>query len=238
LRSRSSISTAALAAIVIVVIVVAIAGGLAYYYVSMRHATTTTPKTTTTTISTTSMTTTTTTTTTPPPTTPTVTLVVATYTGVTQSFLQKVAIPMFEQEHPGVSVQVEAFPFTQYINNELTVLRAGGNQYDIVTFTPTTARLLAPYVMPLNSSIINVSDLLWPAESFGGVIYNPTTNTSMIAGVAPWVSNVLIIYNAKYFNNATLQQEFYNEYHMQPQNSTPKPGMPCIVPQFRVWLLM
>jgi len=159
--------------------------------------------------------TTTTTTTTPPPTTPTVTLVVATYTGVTQSFLQKVAIPMFEQEHPGVSVQVEAFPFTQYINNELTVLRAGGNQYDIVTFTPTTARLLAPYVMPLNSSIINMSDLLWPAESFGGVIYDPTTNTSMIAGVAPWVSNVLIIYNAKYFNNATLQQEFYNEYHMQ-----------------------
>jgi multiple sugar transport system substrate-binding protein len=159
--------------------------------------------------------TTTTTTTTPPPTTPTVTLVVATYTGVTQSFLQKVAIPMFEQEHPGVSVQVEAFPFTEYINNELTVLRAGGNQYDIVTFTPTTARLLAPYVMPLNSSIINMSDLLWPAESFGGVIYDPTTNTSMIAGVAPWVSNVLIIYNAKYFNNATLQQEFYNEYHMQ-----------------------
>jgi len=219
LRSRSSISTAALAAIVIVVIVVAIAGGLAYYYISMRHVTTTSPTmtttmTTTTTISTTSMTTTTTTTT-PPPTTPTVTLVVATYTGVTQSFLQKVAIPMFEQEHPGVSVQVEAFPFTQYINNELTVLRAGGNQYDIVTFTPTTARLLAPYVMPLNSSIINMSDLLWPAESFGGVIYDPTTNTSMIAGVAPWVSNVLIIYNAKYFNNATLQQEFYNEYHMQ-----------------------
>ena len=216
MRPRSSISTAALAAIVIIVIVIAVAGGLAYYYVSMHHATTTTPKTTTSTISTTSMTTTTTTTTTtPPPTTPTVTLVVATYTGVTQSFLQKVAIPLFEQEHPGVSVKVEAFPFTQYINNELTVLRAGGNQYDIVTFTPTSARLLAPYVVPLNSSIINVSDLLWPAESFGGVIYDPTTNTSTIAGVAPWVSNVVIIYNAKNFNNATLQQEFYNEYHMQ-----------------------
>jgi len=215
LRPRPSISTAALAAIVIVIIVVVVAGGLAYYYVSMRHVTTT-PRTTSA-VSTTLMTTTTTTTTTPPPTTPTVTLVIATYTGAPQSFLQKVAIPLFEQEHPGVSVQVEAFPFTEYINNELTVLRAGGNQYDIVTFTPTSARLLAPYVVPLNSSIINVSDLLWPAESFGGVIYNATTNTSEIVGVAPWVSNVVIIYNAKYFDNATLEQEFYNEYHMSAQ---------------------
>ena len=143
-----------------------------------------------------------------------VTLVIATYTGAPTQFLNMTA-KLFEEEHPGVTVQIDAFPFSDYITNELTVLKAGESTYDIVTFTPTTGRTLAPYLVPLNSSIVNLSDLLWPAESCGGVIYNPSTNSSEVIGVAPWVSNVLVIYNTKYFDNATLQQEFYDEYHAQ-----------------------
>ena len=215
--ARRSVSTGVLAGVVVAIIVIAVAGALAYYYVTRRPVTTTTTSTTTTTttVTTTSTTTlTTTTTTTVSTSVPSVTLTVATYTGAPQ-YLFKLAIPLFEEEHPGVVVQVDAYPFTEYIDNELTVLKAGSSAYDIVTFTPTTARVLAPYVVPINSSVINISDLLWPVESFGGVIYNQTTNQSVIVGVAPWVSNVLIIYNAKYFDNATLQQEFYEEFHMQ-----------------------
>ena len=212
MRSRSSLSKAAVAAIVIIVIVIAVVGGVVYYISKTHHVTSTSTPTTSPSTSTTTPTMTTTTTTS---TTQVVTLTVATYTGVTQSFLNDVAIPMFEQEHPNVKIQVDAFPFSDYITNELTVLRAGESTYDIVTFTPTSANLIAPYVVPLNSSIVNISDLLWPVESFGGVVYNATTNQSIIAGLAPWVSNVVIIYNAKYFDNTTLQQEFYNEYHMQ-----------------------
>ncbi|MGC9112952.1 ABC transporter substrate-binding protein [Acidilobus sp.] len=203
-NSRSSISTAALAAIVVVIVVVAVAG-LAIYYTHRPSKVTT---------STTPTPTTSTTTSTTSTSSQQVTLTIATYTGAPQRFLS-MAAQLFEQEHPGVVIKVDAYPFTEYITNELTVLKAGESSYDIVTFTPTSARLLAPYVVPLNSSVINTSDILWPAESFGGVIYNATTNTSEMVGVAPWVSNVLIIYNTKYFDNATLQQEFYNEYHMQ-----------------------
>ena len=208
MRNRSSISSAALAGIVILIIVIVAVGGyMAYvHYHKPTTSTTTTMTTTTSTMTTTSVPTT--------ATTPQATLVIATYTGAPQQFL-KMVIPMFEATHPGVTVQVDALPFSDYISNELTVLKAGQSSYDIVTFTPTTARTLAPYVVPLNSSVINASDIIWPAESFGGVIYNATTNTSEIVGVAPWVSNVLIIYNTTYFNNATLQQEFYNEYHMR-----------------------
>ncbi len=212
-----SLSSTALAVIIVVIVVVVTIGGYYAYISSRRTVSTTTPTTISTSTTTTSALSSTTTsmTTSTKTTTPTgVTLYVATYTGAPQTLLNLV-IPIFEEEHPGVHVQVVALPFTQYIDNELTVLKTGSSSYDIVTFTPTTARVLAPYVVPLNSSIINISDLLWPVESFGGVIYNQTTNQSIIVGVAPWVSNVVIFYNAKYFDNSTLQQEFYQEYHMQ-----------------------
>ena len=180
-----SVSALAIAIIVIMLIVAAVV--VATLYVSRVRTTTTT--------------------------TPTVTLTVVTYTGAPSRFLA-LAAAEFHQLHPNVYVQVINFSFSQYISNELTVLRSGSSQYDIVTFTPTTSTVLQPYLMPLNSSIINVSDIIWPVESFGGIYRLPNGSTEMV-GVAFETDGMVFMYNATLFDNATLQQEFYNEYHMQ-----------------------
>jgi len=211
--NRASISTAALAAIVIVIVVVAVAGGLAYYYISMRHVTTTSP-TTTTSVTTTSTTMTTMTTTTPPPTnTSVITLTVVTYSGSPAKLLNTIVIPLFEQEHPSVKVQVLSYPFTSYLEKEMTVLEAGSSQYDIVTYTQGPGPDILPYLSPLNESAFNISNLIMTVMNFGGVYYNPQTGQTTLYGIAPWASVLVMWYNIKFFDNATLQQEFYNEYH-------------------------
>jgi len=211
--NRASISTAALAAIVIVIVVVAVAGGLAYYYISMRHVTTTSP-TTTTSVTTTSTTMTTMTTTTPPPTnTSVITLTVVTYSGSPAKLLNTIVIPLFEQEHPSVKVQVLSYPFTSYLEKEMTVLEAGSSQYDIVTYTQGPGPDILPYLSPLNESAFNISNLIMTVMNFGGVYYNPQTGQTTLYGIAPWASVLVLWYNIKFFDNATLQQEFYNEYH-------------------------
>ena len=149
-----SVSALAIALIVIILVVTAVV--VATLYVSRVRTTTTT--------------------------TPTVTLTVVTYTGAPSKFLA-LAASEFHQLHPNVYVQVINFSFSQYISNELTVLRSGSSQYDIVTFTPTTSTVLQPYLMPLNSSIINVSDIIWPVESFGGLYRLPNGSTEIV-GVA------------------------------------------------------
>ncbi|MFP3081199.1 MAG: extracellular solute-binding protein [Acidilobus sp.] len=199
----NSLSRGALAAIVIIIVVVAVAGGLAY---SMRrHVTTSSPTTSsmTTTATTTQMTTTTSTsmTVSSPE-----TLTVVTYTGKTGQGFMEFAAHLFEEEHPNVKVNVIAFPFTQYISNELTELQSGQGQYDIVTYTPANTMEFVPYLVPLNSTYVNISDLFYPVQALGGTVGNVTY------GVARGTSVMLLAYYANYFDNATLQQEFRQEY--------------------------
>ncbi|MGC9071856.1 MAG: extracellular solute-binding protein [Acidilobus sp.] len=142
-----------------------------------------------------------------------VTLTIVTYTGAPSKFLA-LAAEEFESRHPNVVVQVINFSFSQYVSNELTVLKSGSSQYDIVTFTPTSSMVLEPYLVPLNSSVLNLSDLIWPVESFGGVYRLPNGSTQVI-GVAFETDGMVLMYDAALFDNATLEQEFYDEYHMQ-----------------------
>ncbi|MGC9113352.1 carbohydrate ABC transporter substrate-binding protein, partial [Acidilobus sp.] len=85
-------------------------------------------------------------------------------------------------------------------------LEAGESKYDIITYTPANAMEFIPYLVPLNSTYINESDLIYPVQALGGTINNVTY------GVARGTSVMLLAYYANYFDNATLQQEFYNEY--------------------------
>ncbi len=215
---RSSVSRGIIAAVVIVIVVIAIAGGVGYYYATRHHATSTTSSTSTSTITTVTMNTTTTpptttTTSTTPTSTSVVTLTVVTYTGSPQKLLNTIVVPLFEQEHPNVKVQVLAYPFNSYMENEMTVLEAGNSQYDIVTYTQGPGPNILPYLAPLNESAFNISSLIMTVMDFGGVYYNPQTNQTTLYGVAPWASVLVLWYNTQYFDNATLQQEFYSEYH-------------------------
>jgi multiple sugar transport system substrate-binding protein len=203
-----ALSAKATAIIVVIIVVIAVAGAAAYYMISKRPATTTsTPPVTTTTPVTTS---------TPPG---AVTLVVATYSGAPAEPILRLAASIFEQEHPGVTVDVVTFPYGQYISNELTALRAaaagGSNQYDVVTYTTTTVGQLAPYLLPLNSSVINETDILPPDLKAAGLYRDPLTGSVTWVGVPIQTDGIVILYNKNLFNNITLQQEFYSEYHVQ-----------------------
>ena len=74
-----------------------------------------------------------------------------------------------------------------------------------MTFTPTSSRLLFPYVVPINSSYVNLSDLLWGQEAFGGVEYVNGTMDVMGVAMQTWVE--LLAYNATLFDNKTIQAE-------------------------------
>jgi len=139
-------------------------------------------------------------------------LVIVTYSDVEP--VVQLAAEEFEASHPDVKVVVVPFPWNSYVQNELTVLEAHSPQYDVVTFTPTSSQLLAPYLVPLNMSYFNQSDIIWDQEAFGGV-YELSNGSAEVIGVAiqTWVE--LLAYNATLFNNVTLQQEFYSEYHVQ-----------------------
>ncbi|MGC9113245.1 extracellular solute-binding protein, partial [Acidilobus sp.] len=71
---------------------------------------------------------------------------------------------------------------------------------------------VAPYLVPLNASYFNWSDIIADQEDFGGLYYNSSSGRAEVIGVAfqTWVE--LLVYNATLFNNATLQREFQEEY--------------------------
>ncbi len=211
-----SLGKTALAGVVIVVVVVALAGAIAYYSTRSR-VTSSSSAPITPTSATVSPPTTTTSTSVAPSTSP-VTLTVVTYNGINQ--VLDMAAQEFEELHPGVTVKVIVFPWSDYVDNELTVLRAGGSSYDVITFTPTSSQLFFPFVVPINSSYVNVSDLLWGQEAFGGVEYVNGTPVIMGAAIQTWVE--LLAYNATLFNNTTIQAQFKAEtgYPLNPWNWT------------------
>ena len=142
-----------------------------------------------------------------------VTLTVVTFSGESADFIQYEG-NLFSQQHPGVTVKVITYPFSDYITEELTALKSHSSQYDLIGFTSTSAQEVAPYLEPLNLTSFNVSDLIMPQEDFGGIIYNTTTHQNETVGIAYETAVYLLAYKTSIFDNATLQQEFYNEYHM------------------------
>ncbi|BCU68963.1 ABC transporter substrate-binding protein [Stygiolobus caldivivus] len=152
--------------------------------------------------------------TTPSPTsTSNVTLTVVTFRGQSANFIQY-AGELFSQEHPGVTVKVYAYPFSEYITKELTVLEAGSSQYDIIGYTSTSAQKVAPYLITLNQSDFNMSDIIMPQEDFGGIIYNVTSHQNEMIGVAYETAVYLLAYKSNIFDNQTLANEFYQQYHV------------------------
>ena len=188
MHNKKGISTTVIA--VVVVIIIVIAAVAAYYLISKKPS----PTTTTTTI------------------TP-VTLTVVTFSGQSANFIQY-AGELFSQQHPGVTVKVITYPFSEYIDEELTALKAHSSKYDLIGYTSTSAQLVAPYLEPLNLSDFNVSDLIMPQEDFGGIIYNTTSHQNETIGIAYETAVYLLAYKKSIFDNTTLQQEFYEEYHM------------------------
>ncbi|QKR00125.1 extracellular solute-binding protein [Metallosphaera tengchongensis] len=152
-----------------------------------------------------------TTTSTVPPTTSNVTITVVTFSGQSAQFIQY-AGQLFHEEHPNVYVQVIQFPFSEYINKELTALEAHSTQYDIIGFTSTSAQRVSPYLLPLND--FNLSGLIGPQEDFGGVIYNVSTGKEETVGVVYETAVYLMAFRNSIFYNQTLAQEFQSQYHV------------------------
>ncbi|MCY0859978.1 MAG: extracellular solute-binding protein [Sulfolobaceae archaeon] len=198
---KKAISTTLIIAIVVIVIIAAIAGVL---LVTMRH-----PSVTTTTTSVTSSTTTSVVTNTSAP----ITLTVVTFSGTSANWIQYMG-NIFSQEHPGVKVEVITFPFSEYLSKELSVLEAHSSAYDLIGYTSTSAMLVGPYLMPLNMSNFNMSDLITAQVDFGGYYYNLTTGKYYLIGLPYETAIYLMAYNATIFDNQTLAQEFEAEYHM------------------------
>ncbi|BFH74568.1 extracellular solute-binding protein [Sulfurisphaera javensis] len=192
MHSKKGLSTTVIAIIVVVIIIIA---AVAAYLVTSHHPTPVTPSTT----------------------TAPVTLTVVTFSGESAEFIQYEG-KLFSESHPGVTVQVIQYPFSEYIDKELSALESRSTQYDIIGFTSTSAQEVAPYLVPLNLSDFNISDLIMPQEDFGGIIYNTTTHQNETIGIAYETAIYLIAYKTSIFDNTTLQEEFYQEYHM---NFTP-----------------
>ncbi|EWG06678.1 MAG: family 1 extracellular solute-binding protein [Candidatus Aramenus sulfurataquae] len=191
------VSTGVIVGVVIAIIII---GAVAGYLLLYHHVTPTPPSTTTTTTS-------------------PVTLTVVTFSGESAQFIQY-AGNLFSEEHPSVTVKVITYPFSEYISKELTVLEAHSSQYDIIGFTSTSAQDVSPYLLPLNSSMFNMSDIISSQEDFGGIIYNVTLHKNVMVGIAYETAVYLTAYKTSIFNNQTLANEFYQEYHMNFSPST------------------
>ncbi|BDC18541.1 ABC transporter substrate-binding protein [Acidianus sp. HS-5] len=170
--------------IALIVVVIVIIAGLAAY-LAISHKTTTTS----------------------------VTLTVVTFSGESAKFIQ-CAGNLFSKEHPGVTVKVICYPFSEYITEEISALEAHSTQYDIIGFSSTSAQKVSPYLICLNESMFNMTDIIMPQEDFGGIIYNTTTGKTEMIGIAYETAVYLTAYKECIFCNSTLAKEFYEEYHM------------------------
>lgn len=196
-KSRGISTTVIIGIVVVIVVIAAIAGVL---LVNTRHPTPTT---------TTSVTSPVTSTTT----TNVTVLTVVTFSGTSAKWIQYMG-NLFSQEYPNVKVEVITFPFSQYLSKELSVLEAHSSQYDLIGYTSTSAMLVGSYLMPLNLSYFNMSDLIQAQVDFGGYYYNLSTGKYYPIGL-PYVTAIyLLAYNATIFDNTTLAQEFEQEYNM------------------------
>ncbi|AFZ70794.1 ABC-type sugar transport system, periplasmic component [Caldisphaera lagunensis DSM 15908] len=196
-KYKDSVSMKLLSSIIVVIIIIIGVAVFSLYYGSKQKLSTST------TIQTTSSSSS----------LPPQTITVFMYSGGGANFLNKTVIPMFEKQYPNIKVQLITVPYSQYFSAVSTAFQANSTQYDIVLYTHGTAYQFWPYLLPLNNSGINVSDLLNGAMADGGYYYNPTNGKNEMVGILFGSSFYILAYNTKLFNNTQLQQEFYNEYH-------------------------
>lgn len=142
----------------------------------------------------------------------TVNINLITFSGKSAQFLTYAA-QQFHKLYPNYTVNVVQEPFSNYISVEKTSLASHSNQYTILGFTSTSALGLQPYLLTLNSSYFNMSDLIQNQEEFGGYYYNSSTGTQVI-GLVYETAVYLMAYNPNIFNNQTLAEEFFSQYHM------------------------
>ena len=108
-----------------------------------------------------------------------------------------------------------SFSFSQYLTNEITSLKTGSSTYDIVGFTSTSALSVEPYLVNLSQYFtLNLSDIPYYQLSFGGLYRNVTTGKTEVIGVPYDASTFAIFYRTDIFDNSTLNQTFYSEYHV------------------------
>ncbi|BBG24300.1 ABC transporter substrate-binding protein [Sulfuracidifex tepidarius] len=141
------------------------------------------------------------------------TLNVITFSGQSADFIQYAA-NQFVSSHPGVKINVIQEPFSEYISDEETSLAGHSTQYAILGYTSTSAQDISKYLLPLNSSDFNMSDIISPQEDFGGIIYNVSSHSYETIGIAYETAIYLTAYNIKIFDNSTLASEFSSQYHM------------------------
>jgi len=200
LKAKSALSRS-VAIVIVVVVLVALIAGLGYAFT--RHSST--PPTQTSPTSTT--------TTTPSTSTP-VTLTLITFSDPANEWMQWAA-NQFEALHPGVKINIVPQSFSSYIQTEVTAEKTGSTQYDILGFTSTSALSVEPYLVNLSQYIsINISDIPYSQLSFGGLYRNTTTGATEMIGVPYDASTFAIFYRTDIFDNKTLNQTFYDEYHV------------------------
>ncbi len=141
------------------------------------------------------------------------TLNIITFSGESADFIQYAA-NQFMNSHPNVVIKVLQEPFSEYISDEETSLAGHSTEYAILGYTSTSAQDISKYLLPLNSSDFNMSDIVSPQEDFGGVIYNVSSKSYEMIGIVYETAIYLTAYNVKIFDNTTLGNEFYSEYHM------------------------
>ncbi|MEM0075469.1 MAG: extracellular solute-binding protein [Conexivisphaerales archaeon] len=143
-----------------------------------------------------------------------VTLTLITFSDPANTWMQ-FAATQFEQQHPGVKINIVAPSFSQYLTSEISAEQTGSTQYDILGFTSTSALSLVNYLVNLSSYItINQTDIPFYQLSFGGLYRNSTTGATEMIGVPYDASTFALFYRTDIFDNATLNSEFQSEYHI------------------------
>ncbi len=199
---RNAISTAAVVGIIVVVIIVA---AVAYYFVPSGTPTPTTHSTTS------SITTPPTTTTATPLPTTSKSLTVVSISGFTQPAIKAIAQD-YMTKHPDVTITVVDFPFGSVKGQELTCLKAGNCQYDILNWTPSMLGDLAPYMANLTSNVkqsgFDLKKEVPSSQNFNGYnsFYNATSKKVQtdLVGLAVATDIELVYYRTDLFQKYNL----------------------------------
>jgi len=198
-RDHSGLSRA-VSVVIAVIVIVALVGVLAYALT--RHATTTTSPT----VATTSQSSSTA--------AAPVTLTLITFSDPSNQWMQWAA-EQFEAQHPGVKINIVPESFGSYLQTEITAEKTGSSQYDILGFTSTSALSVEPYLVNLSQYFtVNTSDIPYSQLSFGGLYRNTSNGAVEMIGVPYDSSTFALFYRTDIFDNKTLNQTFYNEYHV------------------------
>jgi multiple sugar transport system substrate-binding protein len=143
-----------------------------------------------------------------------VTLTAITFSDPANAWMEYAA-KQFEASHPGVTINIVNESFSSYIQTEITAEKTGSSAYDILGFTSTSALGVAPYLVNLSKYVTyNSSDIPQTQLAFGGLYRNVTTGATEVIGLPYDASTFALFYRTDIFDNVTLNQTFYSEYHV------------------------